>query len=632
MQIRLRTAMLAMALSGLIACDDDASTSETIDQGAGGAGGRLIGPDAGGGGAGGGGGDIGGAGGDVGGHGGGIGGSGGDVGGAGGPDAGVEIGLRITPEAIHLQIADQPQTAQLTVEDVDEEGEIVPVDPADVEWRVNPGLLGSVDETGLFTSNNQLGTGRIEARVDGNLAVATVEVVGSTDVIDEGTDPTAPAQFADAPREGACTPPVLLYPEPFTTFPRTITGVEVQWETSGHDLFMLEFTAGNTTVRYYTEQSAYTPGEGSWASLLQEAAVGRPLQLTIYGLGGDGDIACATATNNFRVTNSSLQGAIYYWSTTDSGIMRLAPGDEAEPFLNPATAPQINCPACHALSRDGSRIAFTRTSFPPFGDMATSLVSAPADMLYDPTGVAGYFPSWAPDNVQIVAGSGGQLLIRNADTGAEMNRLPLLDGKVGGSPDWSWQGDRIVAVLGNNGLANPIPDVGVSGGDIYRWQQMEDMWQAPELLAAKPDGRWLDRPAFSPDGDWVAYNSIGPDPGSDEDSANPNSDLWIIDSTGGGAIPLARANKGELLGNSWPKWAPDDGRGTLWLAFSSTRDYGHRLPNSTRQFANPQIWITAIDPEAMARGEDPSSAAFWLPGQDIDSGNHIPYWAVYEKE
>lgn len=622
--------LLALSMATLPACEDSASGDDGAGGGApqGGAGGRMLNVDAGNGGEGGEGGEGGmGMGGVA------AGGQGGSPeGGAGGePDAGIQAGLRLTPESIQLEIGDVPPTTQFTLEEVNEEGQITEIDAAEAEWFINPSTLGAIDDSGLFTSNNEVGRGRIEARLDGESAYASIEIVGLTSIVDEGTDPTAPQQFADAPRDGECAPPVLLYPEPFTVFPRTITGLEFQWETNGHSLFMLEFEAGNTTVRYYTHRDGFTPAEGSWASLLQSAAVGQPLQLTIYGLGGDGPTACAAVTNSFTIDNSVLQGAIYYWSTADSGIMRLAPGDEAEAFLTPQVAPQINCPACHALSRDGSRIAFTRTTFPPFGDLATSLVDQPADLLYDPTGVAGYFPSWAPDNVQLIGGTNGALVIRNADTGIELDRLPMPESTVGGSPDWSWQGDRIVATVGASGLANPLPDVGVSG-DIYRWQFVDATWQMPELLVEKEDNRWLDRPAFSPDGDWVAYNNIGADPNRDDDMGNPNQDLWLIDSTGGEPIPLARANREANLGNSWPKWAPHDGQGRLWLAFSSFRNYGHRLRNDQRDYPNPQIWITAIDPAAAARGEDPSGPAFWLPGQNIESGNHIPYWAVYEKD
>jgi hypothetical protein len=91
-------------------------------------------------------------------------------------------------------------------------------------------------------------------------------------------------------------------------------------------------------------------------------------------------------------------------------------------------------------------------------------------------------------------------------------------------------------------------------------------------------------------------------------------------------IVLSRANKAPGLSNSWPKWSPTRGR-YLWLAFSSLRPYGVESRSSDA----PQIWVTAIDPALARTGVDPSAPAFWLPGQALTSGNHIPYWTVYQK-
>lgn len=38
------------------------------------------------------------------------------------------------------------------------------------------------------------------------------------------------------------------------------------------------------------------------------------------------------------------------------------------------------------------------------------------------------------------------------------------------------------------------------------------------------------------------------------------------------------------------------------------------------------IWMVAIDPARLARGQDPSSPAFCLPFQDITTSNHIAQW------
>jgi hypothetical protein len=141
-----------------------------------------------------------------------------------------------------------------------------------------------------------------------------------------------------------------------------------------------------------------------------------------------------------------------------------------------------------------------------------------------------------------------------------------------------------------------------------------------------------DRPAYDPTGQLIAFNTEGDDPTAGEGRGNRNVALWVIPvgQPSPTPIPLARANKADMQGNSWPKWAPSDGRGRLWLAFSSFRSYGHLLPDNPNNARRPQIWVTAIDPNA-PEGSDPSAPAFWLPFQNIESGNHIPYWAAYEK-
>ena len=445
------------------------------------------------------------------------------------------------------------------------------------------------------------------------------------EVIEPGTPADAPTRFDEAPEDEGCAPE-LIYPEPLTTFPRNMTGLRFQWRRADFELFKLDLRVGDVGVRWFTGGEAVTPEGDNWALVLRRAQ-GGAFEARLSGL-RDGRVCRGPAITLF-VDPSALVGAVYYWSTTDFGIMRLAQGDtEPEPFLTQGVAPEINCPACHALSRDGSRIAFTRTLFPPFGDLVTAEVETPRQFLYDPGGVAGYFPSFAPDNRRLVAGSGGQLLVRDTDTSMEIERLPMPQDRVGGAPDWSWQGERIVAAFGASGLANAIPDVGINAGGLAEWRLQDDgTWTEPELLMPLPMGGELssDRPAYSPDGAWIGFERRGADP-DDETAGNPTASLWAMPTGGGDPVRLDRGNGGPGNGNSWPKWAVTDNRGKLWLAFSSLRAYG-----DVKSFGNPQIWVVAIDPEAPP-GADPSSPAFWLPFQDPESGNHIPYWAVYDKE
>ena len=102
--------------------------------------------------------------------------------------------------------------------------------------------------------------------------------------------------------------------------------------------------------------------------------------------------------------------------------------------------------------------------------------------------------------------------------------------------------------------------------------------------------------------------------------ANIDAQLWLSSRDGQVQLPLDTANQGAELQNSYPRWGPLPDDDVLWLAFSSKR----RLPWTGSTM--PQIWLTAIDPTLLEQDQDPSSPAFWLPGQDVSSDNHLPVW------
>lgn len=536
-------------------------------------------------------------------------------------DQAVRAGtLEIDPAAVLLRVGDAPPMQQFTLRRTFADADPVPVPVA--EWRVEPEAMGAIDATGLFTSSGRAGEATVWARDGDDEAMAAITVQQFDDIVSPDV-PDAPERFADAPPLADCTPQVL-YPQPLTVIPRNMVGLSLMWS-GAYDAVEVVIEAGALRVRWYTAGDVLTPDGEPWAQLLT-AATGSNMQITISGLRGQG--RCNGRPFQILVDTAPLQGAIYYWSTGDAGIMRLPAGDrEAEPFLTPAVAPEINCPACHALSRDGNHIAFTRTTFPPFGDLSISEINTPRNLNYDPAGVGGYFPSFAPDATRIAGGSAGNIVIRDTTTGMELDRLPLPDGFVANSPDWSWQGSRMVAAVGPANV-NPLPDVGMNLSSIFQWTD-DDGWLMPEVIAQTPENTTYDRPSFAPTGAFVAFERKGGEQG--DGMGDASAALMIIDSDGN-IVDMSRANQGPRLGNSWPKWAPASNQGRLWLAFSSLRDYGHLLRNEpVGENSRPQIWITGIDPNAPP-GSDPSSPAFWLPGQSLGSGNHIPYWAAYEKE
>jgi hypothetical protein len=190
-------------------------------------------------------------------------------------------------------------------------------------------------------------------------------------------------------------------------------------------------------------------------------------------------------------------------------------------------------------------------------------------------------------------------------------------------------------------------------------------------------------PGYSPDGQLVVFDRVAPQgggaidactmtphPGCPNDSfSNPNARLTLMQNMAGSMpIDLENANGSpaaspQPLSNSWPKWSPFlnayKGHKLLWIAFSSTRDYGIRVrnhqPNMYQCYPpdslelpagdhgsvfdplcqQPQLWMAAIDvtvaqqPQFVVKPDavqDPSFKAFWLPYQDITTHNHTPQW------
>jgi hypothetical protein len=98
---------------------------------------------------------------------------------------------------------------------------------------------------------------------------------------------------------------------------------------------------------------------------------------------------------------------------------------------------------------------------------------------------------------------------------------------------------------------------------------------------------------------------------------------------GAAPVRLAAADLGDL-GNSWPKFSPFlqrfQGEPLLWFTFSSEARLraAAAAADARARDAHPQLWMAAFRPNRVG---DPSATAFWLPFQDLTSGNHIGQWA-----
>jgi hypothetical protein len=261
------------------------------------------------------------------------------------------------------------------------------------------------------------------------------------------------------------------------------------------------------------------------------------------------------------------------------------------------------------------------------------------------------FQSWSPDDAAFVGvfGDGGEkdLLLFDGVTGARTGTIPL-GGAQAGHPDWSPDGRRIAFTDVGVTHIDQAPERG--GISFVERAGPGQAWGPPYALVPGVAGKNRYYPAVAPDGSFVVYDESTCPPGKTYDRAcnadtDPSARLWAVPFPPAAPRPveLAAANRPGVadrgatdLGTSYPKWNPfafhvSAESQILWLTFSSLRRYGLRpspppastheaLPNGTL------IWMVAIDPARLARGEDPSAAAFCLPFQDIGTSNHIAQW------
>jgi hypothetical protein len=430
--------------------------------------------------------------------------------------------------------------------------------------------------------------------------------------------------------------PHIVYPSDQTRFPRNLYRTLFQWLSQGFTDFRLVFEGPNSTVTVYTDgvhglcADATSPA-GCWEvdevawSMIAGSNAGKTATWTVDALDTSTNPPTVRRSESIEIGFSlqDVEGAIFYWSTTNAGIRRGRISQKDPENYVAGKDPQtvypvdnaIGCVACHVVSRSGKYIAAaTKANTDSLWIYEVTADAPPTPLVTDVPDTGGHgFATISPDDVHVVAAWGGKMWMLDRATGAYIADLPTGELK-GTHPDWSPAGGELIFTT----------DDGDAPGDasLARIPFDNGAWGQPTVFLAPPQDMTLNFPQFSHDAQWIAYN-VGKG-GHTDDQAQ----IWLVAATNGEPVELVNANRvvsNEMTDgihqNSAPTWAPEGDY--YWIAFNSQREYGVVRPDG-----NNQIWVAAVSPEQAANGVDPSYPAFRVPFQGLDEANHRAYWTL----
>lgn len=543
------------------------------------------------------------------------------------PDA-PGIAIRVDPPDLSFTITNgavmtQPYTATFVEPDGRER------DVTDhATFTLSSAMYGTWSTNTLSINGQGAGPVRVIASAEGVTGDTGLTVYVKSTVVDPDVDPTIPPMFPGATDDPTLAPQIA-YPLDNIRVPPNLGQFDVHWRQQLANVFEVQMSNEYVDIKRYTNGDE--PNQPYWMIFqpLQWYPIASSrlqLTLTVSGMNTANPSKKGTATQHVDVTNEDTRGGIYYWSTSPTqGIWRYdveTPTVPPQPYFAPGSEPS-GCMGCHALSRDGTKIAITIDGAGGRGSIWNVADRTPlVDITTNPT----YWnmSAFTPDSSKLLTVTDGIMSLRDTNGGAIIGAVTNTLGMTATHPDFSPDGARVVNV------ESPSMSYDIYA---YRGQLVTHTFDAATntfgppvvLVPADPMNAIANYyPSFSPDGQWIAYTRT-----TDYAYDDASAEAWIVKADGTQPpIKLATANLtlGNLT-NSWPRWVPfaqtygATNTPMFYLTFSSRREFGVRLAQGT-----PQIWMTPFYPELAAQGQDPSGPAFRVPFQSLQSNNHIAQW------
>ncbi len=497
---------------------------------------------------------------------------------------------------------------------------------------------------------------------------------GSTAPIDAGlalqADHDAVRALFDAPQNPDSTKaPIIAYPLDQTTEPSNIYDLDIQWHRldssqkifrirvespslpyGRYDLYTQCFPKNDGCHYSVPDAEGTDPGDMLWQTNVLVPLKGQDAVLTVAGSDGAGGMISVSPPIHFRASYSTIIAGLYYWSAHKPGAApdapdqgttyRLAVGARtAAPFIQPQKENPDTCEGCHAVSRDGSTIAFTATSVPLAGAGAGVFFAAstttPSQPLVPPASMPdSALIALSHDGKLAVIGRNNELWLRNTVEGSEqqISQDHFID-ETGAQvsayfPDFSTNDDRLAVTL--SGHADSPWAVSTGSIATLDFDHVNTFSQA-KVLVPMTDQDFNFYPSWSPDGNWIVFASAprGEDPSRCMPPTTPcpnisydqtKARLRVAHFPDGRVYELTRATQGVGVTSTWPKFSPLNDNNEMFITFNSMMPYGIEVPTG----APAQLWLSVLNFDNLP--DDPSSAPVWLPFQSFGQKNHLAYW------
>ena len=556
-----------------------------------------------------------------------------------------------------------------------------------VLWYVDPPAAGTIDTTGqLALSGNVAGQVRVFAEVLNGVGQGALDLRLVARDGENSIDATTKARLDAAVLAASSGSPALptdaaftfLYPYDGTVFPRGLQAPTLQFggaTAAGYHVGVIvkNTRTGVSPLVFAGYYPGSTPGRvrlgaARWKTITESAGADDTVSVEVIKV--DATRAYAPLRVTWTVAPGSLRGSVFYNSYdsrlaqlqangTGGAILKVRPNSaQPEVLLGGGT----QCTVCHAVSANGAVLALSNGHL---DDRAYDL--SPTGAPRQRSSVTRYrygFGALSPDGHWLlssagvsdipagVEGCGAGNWRGNVASVRERFDSQLLDTSSGQTvasstfttnvrqalmPSFSPDGKRIAF---NHFDA-------AQGGSGHSLAVMEtDLVVSPPIFRSlrtvvRKDDAFLGWPAFVPSGSALLFqNGTSDDYGT---WCDESGFLQIADIATGLDVQLRRLNGWRSTGTGWQTYLPTEREtrlnfeptvlpvpvgGYYWAVFTSRRTFGNTI--TTADSTDPlrkKLWVAAIDIKNRY-DDDASHPAFYLEGQEIESGNLRGFWAL----